>query len=805
MRYILNILFFSLFILFSESLAAQNGSDEVIRENGRQYILHEVRTGETVYSLTRKYKVDESTFNELNPDVSKGLSIGEFIKVPYNESIDLSASGDQKRGEPDGFIRYRVDSKSETAYFVAKKFNITVEELYAYNPGTTKLKKGKILQIPYWKEKEVATSGETVSTNNEVLEHRVASGETLYSISKFYKVTEDEILHLNPGASNLKAGQVLHIPVKKAETITAVRVPDSNSDSDKYFQHIIESGETLWGTAHHYGVSEEELTALNPILNTGFPAGAVIKIPVKEEIVAVKPVNKDAFKKYEVKNGETLYGVSRKSGVSIVDLKKYNPVLEHRDLVAGETLLIPVEVEEETETLANNENIVLGEKKEADDKDFYRIEVPLEIPESCRPDQSGTYSHGRYNIALFLPFFLEANDTLNREDFVIDTTFISEDFDPGLLEDLQDTTIEIERKELFKKFYGGSENFVQFYEGVLLAVEDLQHKGVDVKLRVFDTKNSADAIRRYISDPEFLNTDLIIGPVYPNVQREVSQISAKNRIPMISPLASQTDLVSTNPYYFQVNPSRDYLAAETAEMVAEEYYNSNFIILKTEDYSRSPEGRIVELLQEKFVNAGLMNARNGVNFTIYDFKAEGPFGLRRIMSKDKENVVYIPSSDEGSLSIAISNVNNLTSEYSITLIGNHRYPNYQSIQLDHYFNLKLKFVAPYWTDYEAPGTIRYITRFKDDFGTEPDNFGMQGYDVTTYFMQAILAYGNDFAKCLPYFHVPLVQGNYHFEKYAQFGGYINRGVSVIEYTRNYDVKRTRTKGVPKLVTAESDY
>ena len=60
-------------------------------------------------------------------------------------------------------------------------------------------------------------------------------------------------------------------------------------------------------------------------------------------------------------------------------------------------------------------------------------------------------------------------------------------------------------------------------------------------------------------------------------------------------------------------------------MVAEEYYNSNFIILKTQDYTNTPEGRIVTLLQEKFVNAGLMSENNGVNFKIYDFKAEGPF------------------------------------------------------------------------------------------------------------------------------------------------------------------------------------
>ncbi|HPF51557.1 MAG TPA: LysM peptidoglycan-binding domain-containing protein [Draconibacterium sp.] len=807
MKYILNILFFFLLIILAEHSHAQNQQDKIVTEDSRQYILHQIRTGETIFSLTKKYKMDRSELERLNPGLAKGPSIGDVIKIPFDTSIDLSTNNDQKRKNPDGFINYKIKSKNETAYFIAKQYDITVEELYDYNPSIKRLKKGTSLQIPFWNKQNQTTqnvssgSDQSSAQGEKIVEHRVASGETLYSLTKRYNITEAEILHLNPDAVNLKAGQILRIP-QKGEQLTAVAAPRSSVSSGKYFEHIIESGETLWGTTRRYGVSEEELKALNPILNTGFPAGAVIKIPVKDdEIDVLDVVNDDSFEKHEVQRGETLYGISSKYHVSVLDLKKFNPVLDHRNLVAGETILVPtIQEENRVESDTNNATEFVSQPAETVKEEYYKVEVPMEIPESCQPDQSGIYKHQTYDIALFLPLYLEANDTLNREDVV--DTLLPENTNTDLLSDIQDTTIEVERKELFKKFYGNTENFIQFYEGVLLSIEDMKNQGVKVDLHVFDTQHNANFIRQFINDPSFLETDLIIGPIYPDVQSEVSQIAAKNRIPIVSPLASQSSLINSNPYYFQVNPSRDYLAAETADMVAEEYYNSNFIILKTQDYSNTPEGKIVTLLQEKFVNAGLMSERNGVNFTIYDFKAEGPFGLRRIMSKSKENVVYIPSSDEGSLSIAISNVNNLASEYSITLIGANRFPNYQSIQLDHYYNLKLKYIAPYWTDYSAPATIRFIQRFKDNFGTEPDNFGMQGYDVTSYFMEALLAYGKDFASCLPYFHVPLIQGTYHFEKYSQLGGYINQGVSVIEYTRNYEVKRDRVKGVPRFVIAE---
>ncbi len=820
MKIFLNVLLFSLFAVYATPVLAQNvRSNEIVVVDGKKFIMHTVQTGETVYSLTKRFKVERSELEHYNPGLEKGPSIGDVLKIPYKKGADLSVNQTVQKGVPDGYHPYKIESRRETAYFIAKENGITVEELYAANLGIRRFKKGAILRIPYWNAPEPIEKEEEVnfadnSSAQEITIHQVVSGETLYSISKRYSVPEAEILALNPNANNLKAGAILNIPVKENVEIEPVSGEPESEFSGKYFEHIIESGETLWGTTRRYGISEAELKALNPILNTGFPAGAVLKIPVKSEAKVAQPVNNEAFEEHFVERGETLYGLSRKYDVSVLDLMKYNPVLENRNLVFGETVLIPVK--NEVEAPIESDNIVISDEIETEkpkpSEDFYKMDLTVEVPEGCRPNQPGLFSNETYRVALFLPLYIEANDTLNREDMMLDSTLLSAGFDgiknvgtSTLLIDSNssDTTIEVERREEFKKFYGNSENFLQFYEGVLLALKKLKLQGTDIQLQVFDTQHNADSIRKFITQPDFLATDLIIGPIYPDVQRDVSQIAAKNRIPLVSPLASQSNLINSIPSYFQVNPSRDYLAVETAEMVAEEYYNSNFIVLKNGDYSGTPEGRVVDLLQEKFVNAGIMSRRDGVNFTIYDFKNEGPFGLRRIMSKSKENVVLIPSSDEGSLSISISNVNNLASEYSITLIGTHRFPSYQSIQLDHYHNLKLKFVAPYWVDYSSPATINFVEQFKREFNTEPDNFGFQGYDVTTYFVEALASFGRDFANCLPYFHTNLVQGNYHFEKYSEFGGYMNQGVSVISYTRDYEVKRERIKGQPRLVIAET--
>ena len=795
-----SILIFIILMVSGVSIAQQLKENEIVVIRGEKFVLHEVRTGETVYSITRNFKTDSLTLVENNPDIVDGLKIGDILKIPYNKNVNLKQKPVYLKGDPSHFDFHTIESRKETPYFIAKKYGITVEEIYAYNPEVKRFKKRQKIRIPRWadQQKNISEKIETqkpqqeITLKSDLLVHKVLPGETLYSISKKYNVSESEILFFNPDAKNLKAGSEIYLPKQNNETTAQVEVNLKEENLENYFEHLIESGQTMYGTTRKYGVSVGELKELNPVLETGFPAGVIIRIPVKEvSETQAKPVNDDAFQKHLVEKGETLYGLSAKYDLKIPEIKKYNPVLEKRNLVFGETILIPLKQKEKIAQFIEVNNVdsvrFLNE--------YYKVEVPLEIPEACKPGDFGIFANQTFTVALFLPFFAEANDTLNKQTEMLD---LVDSLEINLVEEPDTLIVKEEPEDLFKGFYRNSENFLQFYEGVLLAIDSLQSVGMKINLNVFDTQESADSIRKFIYSEDFLETDLIIGPVYGNVQTEVAAIAAKNRIPLVSPLASQSDEIRSNPYFYQVNPVRGYLVDETAELVADEYFNSNFIVFSTGDYKGTSEERLLNLIKEKFYNSGFLSHLNGVSFSVYDFKTEGPFGFRSILSHEKENVVFIPSSNEGELSVAISNINNLASEYSITLVGSNRYQQFRSIDVEHFHNLKLKYIAPYWTEYKKPSTISYFKKFKNNFYTEPNSFGMQGYDVAFYFLSALKNYGRDFNECLPFMNVDLIQGNYSFEKVSQFGGFMNQGVSVISYEPNYEVVRKRVKGQAKF-------
>lgn len=709
---------FLLLLAVTQFIQAQVVTDnELVLINGQKFIVHQVRTGETVYSVSRDFRVEPAEILQNNPGIEDGLNIGEMLKIPYDGSFDLSEIKSYKKGDPTGFKQYTIESNGETAYSVSKKFGISVEEIYSYNPEIQRLKKGLTIRIPKWEFKEIKAEStstkketETVAQKGGMIEHTVVSGETLYGLTKKYNVSESEILKYNPDAGNLKAGAKILIPVKSETAVVKVE-PNQKEGVSREMIHQVEPGETLFGITRKYGISEAALRLANPGFTT-LQSGMKLKVPQPETNAA----RENATEK-------------------------------------SENIQVPV----------TNPAVVLNSGCE-------------KFPVAVAGSQT-------YSVALFLPLFLDANAGLNTkiEQPIVDSV----EFEVSET----DTVVEMnEPQSPLYKFYGNSLNFLQFYEGVLVAIDSMQKAGMKVKLNVYDTKDNPETVRTLVGKGILDNTDLIIGPVYENVQKEVAAIAREKQIPMVSPFTPKSALINTNPLYFQINPTREYIAEATLEMIAGNFKGSNFIVVKTSQYEGTAEGQLVDKI--KNVVGGF-----GPRFRVYDFKRERAAGLRAILSPEKENVVYLPTTDEGELSVAISNLNNLAGDFPITLVAQANFQQrYPSIDIAHFHNLKMHYINPYFVDYSDVSTIAYVEKFKLNFGTEPNSYGIQGFDAAYYFLNALFWYGKDFGKCIETHQLKLVQGSYVFGKINTSGGYLNKGVSVIQYTPAFEVKRKSVLG-----------
>ena len=145
-----------------------------------------VKSGDTLWSIARKYNLSVNELKALNNLSSNVLSVGQRLIVGKESSNDY------------------VVSAGDTLWAIARKFNVSVDDIKALNNlSSNNLSIGMILKIPLYSNKQ----------NEETNVYVVKSGDSLWSIARMFNSTVDEIKSLNSLKSNvLRIGQRLVVP-----------------------------------------------------------------------------------------------------------------------------------------------------------------------------------------------------------------------------------------------------------------------------------------------------------------------------------------------------------------------------------------------------------------------------------------------------------------------------------------------------------------------------------------------------------------------------------------------------------------
>ena len=217
----------------------------------------------------------------------------------------------------------------DTLYGISNQYGVSVTELASLNNvDANSLKVGQKLIIP---------SNSGLNPDNMFM-YTVKKGDSLYSISKLYGTSVDEIKKLNYlKNNNLVVGQVLRIP----EVYTK---PDSMIVPN-YISYTVRAGDTLYSIAKKYGVSADTIIQDNSLKNNNLSIGQILRIRSKEGEV-LECFGEDFndsisnYNVYKVQRGDSLYSIARKYGISVDDIKRVNN-LNNNTISIGQELKIP--------------------------------------------------------------------------------------------------------------------------------------------------------------------------------------------------------------------------------------------------------------------------------------------------------------------------------------------------------------------------------------------------------------------------------------------------------------------------------
>lgn len=181
--------------------------------NGKVFVLHRVELKETLYGISKRYGTTVEGILQQNPTADGGLEIGQILKVPYVASPKKPASNGK-----------HIVAEKETMYSIAKLYGLTVDELRKLNGLTdTSLSLGQELVVKKsGVVSEPAKTNATPAQNTKGL-HTVVAKETLFSISKQYGVSVDQLKEWNGLSTNeLKLGQTLVVAAPATATPVVV-------------------------------------------------------------------------------------------------------------------------------------------------------------------------------------------------------------------------------------------------------------------------------------------------------------------------------------------------------------------------------------------------------------------------------------------------------------------------------------------------------------------------------------------------------------------------------------------------------
>ncbi len=674
-----------------------------------------------------------------------------------------------------------------------KKIALLITALYLFAAG---------MQLQAQESPQIVNRSTTIQNVNgkEYFFHPVLQGQTLFSIARAYGVTVEDILRENPElqGQDLRYDQMIRIPVKQQPTSTE---PQTKTLKEVTFiEHQVKRRETVYGISRMHNISESELLEHNPEIRRGLRTNMIVRIPQYRQ----KVVN---FIEYAVPPRQTLFSISREFGVSIAEIEKLNPELKD-GLKAGQTIRIPVE------TVSQHQPPFVYEPEEVKPQPMAPV---ITDPYCENPSLKNTY-----NVALLIPLYLEN---------------IGDDAD-------------ISQQARERSF-----TFMEYYQGIVLALDSMRARGADIRLTVMDVCDSELKARQATWNTNLGEMDLIIGPFFPAVFPVIANFARQRGIPIVAPLYSASERVVWNdmlkeyPNMFQAQPGIQTQVNDMANYIVENYSQDNIILVHNNQpgisglisgYKKSLNEGLNRLefyhdsinmanldgyffngvyVGERITNVYVLNdsllkaqrAGNLItapeinkykgrdNVTEIILSRDGIDQLTSAMDKNRRNVIVSLMGGEAVIANYTRQLNQLRETYDMVVFGVPQWSEYRSVDYNYLRNLNVHIFTSDFVDYENPDNLHFIRRYRTDNHVEPGPMGFWAAQTGMYFFTALMQYGSNFSRCIDVMNQHKAYDTpFWFQRKNDYeGGFENQFVYIYTF-RDYrliDVRNPRNKSI----------
>ncbi|MDR3266495.1 MAG: LysM peptidoglycan-binding domain-containing protein [Tannerella sp.] len=336
---------------------------------------------------------------------------------------------------------------------------------------------------------------------------------------------------------------------------------------------------------------------------------------------------------------------------------------------------------------------------------------------------------------------------------------------------------------------------VEYYEGLLLALNDLKKKNISVQLQVYDTGSKTDLIPAILKKAEMQDIHLLIGGVADEQIRLLSNFASSKKIPYVIPLNSESSEPLNNYNVYQVNTPQPFLYSKTSLAFYNQFKEANIIFYD----SAKETGKDADKLDFIAILKADLTAKK-IPFKVI------PAGNNLSSAFSKEinyqlNNVIIPSDDsKATLAKLIQSLKVIKENYPETAISLFGYPRWQVYASEYsvdLFRLNTHFYSIYYANSSSSDVKLFHTKYHRWFSRDLINifpkYGMLGYDTGMFFIQLLNRYGTSYDSNINSLKYKGIQTDFYFERVNNWGGFINKNIYFVEFDTNFNINVKRVE------------
>ncbi|MEE9348990.1 MAG: LysM peptidoglycan-binding domain-containing protein [Flavobacteriaceae bacterium] len=643
----------------------------------KEYTTYRVSEKETITSISRKLGITPYNLLKLNPDANNGINVDEVLIVPKKE--------------------FKVKSKVST---------VRVTKSIAREPlKFTRTKKDSIV--------------------DGYLYHKVKAYETLYSLSRKYKVSKRKVRKINKlnRRADLSIGQILKFPTKLKNSCpskikeTPVKIVEATELNQNFFTYTVQSQDTFYGLTRKFNISKDKLIELNPTLINGLKAGSILNIPSIKNNEVTKVVDtptliEPTYRTHKVVEKEGFYRLEQLYGFTKEEIIAANPLL----------------------------NLEKGLK----------VDMVINIPNKESELNDIDIAGKSLNVVLMLP--LDANS--------------------GIAFDAKSKKAKLLNKT------------TDFYLGSLMAFEDLKTKGLSINVKVLDTKKQSESLTQQINKLDLSNTDVVIGPLMFSSYKKVSSILDSKNIPVISPVSMKDHAVINRDNVIQNSTTNLALEAKILEHISKNYTNQQQLIIISSDteYEKKNTIRVKNYLlrNDSIKTITVMKMNNGY--------IEREL-LEKSIKPDKENLIILTTNKKNDdfdykVKEVTESLGALGEEFKVSMFVLKKPKKIAKIETRYLNRLNFQYPVSNFIFDDNVKVYTFKQNYRSKYGDYPSDFSFKGYD-TTYDALMRLAIDNNYKNAFNNRASKRLGSKFVYKNKIEKGLY-NDAIYIIKY-KNYEL------------------